>query len=237
MSNNQLPSSQAAEMIRRVSPEGRARAQREREQRQRATARIAGRLVLAAVVILAVMGIVQVGGHSLGSVDVIVAVVAFAIAAIAIVMASRRRTVGVAGLGRERLDRLPVQTQTWLEDRRRSLPPGCTPLLDSISTRLDELAPQLRAVEPGGPAADAVRRLLATDLPALVSGYEGVPPSLRSRAGATGRSADAQLHDGLGIIDGELRHMSEQLARGSLDELATQGRFLETKYEGSAGLS
>ena len=237
MNNDPTSSSQAVEMIRRVSPEGRERAKRERERRKRAAARIAGRVILAALVIVVATSIVEFGVHPLGSAGVVAAMLAFAIACVAIVTTSRSRTVDATSLSVERLDRLPKQTQTWLEERRRALPPACTPLLDSISIRLGELAPQLSTVEVGGPAAAAVRRLLATDLPALVAGYQGVPPSLRSRAGVAGRCADTQLLDGLAIIDGEMRRMSEQLARGSLDELATQGRFLETKYEGSSGLS
>lgn len=237
MSNDLLSSSQAAEMIRRVSPEGRARAQRERENRARATARVTARVIVAAVVISAAASVVQFEVHPLGPIGVIAAMVAFAIACAAILWTSRRRAVGAASLNQEKLDRLPTQTQTWLEERRPALPHACAPLIDSISVRLGELAPQLNAVDARGPAADAVRHLLATDLPALVGGYQEVPSSLRGRIGAGGRNADSQLLDGLGVIDGEMRRMSEQLARGSLDELATQGRFLETKYEGSSGLS
>lgn len=237
MSNDLLPSSQAAEMIRRVSPEGRARAQRERKKRQQATARIAGRIILAALVILAVASLIQFLVHPLDQIGVVAAIITFAIACAVILLASRARPVGAAGLPQERLDRLPMQTQAWLEGRRPALPHACASLIDSISFRLDELAPQLSTMDAREPAADAVRRLLATDLPALVGGYQAVPASLRSRVGTSGRSADAQLIDGLGVIDGEMRRMSEQLARGSLDELATQGRFLETKYEGSSGLS
>ena len=237
MSNDPIPSSQAAEMIRRVSPEGRARARREREKRQQATARVIMRVILAALAVSAVASIVEYEVHPLGPIGLIAAILAFAIACVAIFMTSRGRSADAASLNQERLDRLPMQTQTWLERQRPALPSECAPLLDSISVRLDELAPQLGAVDAREPAAGAVRRLLATDLPALVGGFQAVPQSLRGRISAAGRTANSQLLDGLEIIEGEMRRMSEQLARGSFDELATQGRFLETKYEATSGLS
>ena len=63
-----------------------------------------------------------------------------------------------------------------------------------------------------------------------------MPVSLRARAGADGRTADAQLVDGLALIDGEVARMTEQLARGAFDEVATQGRYLELKYRGEGEL-
>lgn len=194
-------------------------------------------MILAALAVSAAASIVEFEVHPLGPIGMIAAILAFAIACVAIFVTSRGSAVGAASLNQEKLDRLPMQTQTWLERQRPALPSGCAPILDSISVRLDELAPQLGAVDAREPAADAVRRLLATDLPALVGGFQAVPPSLRGRIGAGGRSADSQLIDGLEIIDGEMRRMSEQLARGSFNELATQGRFLETKYEATSGLS
>ena len=43
---------------------------------------------------------------------------------------------------------------------------------------------------------------------------------------------EKQLLDGLAVVDTELSRMSEQLARGDLERLATQGKYLELKYQG-----
>jgi hypothetical protein len=40
------------------------------------------------------------------------------------------------------------------------------------------------------------------------------------------------LIEGLNVVDAELQRMSEQLASGDLYKLATQGRYLELKYQG-----
>jgi hypothetical protein len=45
-------------------------------------------------------------------------------------------------------------------------------------------------------------------------------------------SPDKQLVEGLHVVDAELQRMSEQLASGDLHKLATQGRYLELKYQG-----
>jgi hypothetical protein len=47
-----------------------------------------------------------------------------------------------------------------------------------------------------------------------------------------GLNPEKQLIDGLNIVDSELTRMSEQLASGDLVKLATQGRYLELKYQG-----
>lgn len=229
-----LPSSQADAMIRRVSPEGRALAKRERERKQRATTRMAGRMALAGLVIATIATAIDRGIASIGVAGIVLAILAFVAACVAIGLLSRERPVSLA---QSRLDSLPNHTERWLEQHRPLLPRETVPLLESIGHRLRDMASQLTVLDVDGPAADSVRRLLATDLPALVRGYEAVPASLRSRTGATGGSATIQLLHGLSVIDEEIGRMTEQLARGAFDELATQNRFLELKYESSGNLA
>ena len=76
-----------------------------------------------------------------------------------------------------------------------------------------------------------MRRLIGDELPELVRGYQSVPHALR-RADTDGMMPERQLLDGLSVVDGELTRMSEQLARGDLERLATQGKYLELKYQG-----
>ena len=58
-----------------------------------------------------------------------------------------------------------------------------------------------------------------------------MPASLRATP-RNGKTPDAQLVDGLKLIDGQIAEMSAHLAQGDLDALATRGRFLEIKYRG-----
>ena len=64
-------------------------------------------------------------------------------------------------------------------------------------------------------------------------GHLRVPKHLR-REGLNGMSPDTQLIEGLNVVDAELQRMSEQLASGDLRKLATQGRYLELKYQGDS---
>lgn len=133
-------------------------------------------------------------------------------------------------LGQAPLMRLPQQTQFWLEDQCAALPPAALPLVDAIGHRLESLTPQLQRLDPGEPAAMEIRKLLSDHLPELVSGYRSIPADLR-RVERNGRVPDAQLVEGLAVIEREIGEMTQELARGDLDKLATHSRYLELKYQ------
>jgi hypothetical protein len=126
---------------------------------------------------------------------------------------------------------LPAQTERWLEAQRPALPAPAQILADEIGVQLANIGPQLRELDPREPAADEFRKLMAVELPELVDGYRKLPENLR-RETRNGTSPDKQLVEGLRVVDEELRRMSEQLASGDLNKLATQGRYLELKYRG-----
>lgn len=74
-----------------------------------------------------------------------------------------------------------------------------------------------------------VRRLIGEQLPAFLRDYERVPEPLR-RVERNGRTPDAQLVDGLKLIEQEIGDMTQRLAQADLDSLSTRGRYLEMKY-------
>lgn len=129
---------------------------------------------------------------------------------------------------------LPLQTEYWLSAQRAALPAPAVPLLDAIAVRLDVLAPQLATLDEGAPAAAEIRKLVGEQLPEFVNGYRRVPASLRGVA-RNGKTPDAQLLDGLKLIEEEIGEMTAELAKGDLDALATRERFLEIKYRGDEG--
>ncbi|RYD18677.1 MAG: hypothetical protein EOP89_16775, partial [Lysobacteraceae bacterium] len=116
-----------------------------------------------------------------------------------------------------------------LETQRALLPGPVQTLVDGIGVRLEALAPQLATLDEQQPAATEVRKLIGEQLPELIRGYGKVPADLRM-VERNGRTPDAQLADGLRLIDEEISQMSAQLAQGDLDLLETRGRFLEIKY-------
>ncbi len=129
------------------------------------------------------------------------------------------------------LKALPAQTERWLQAQRRSLPAPAQHLIDRIAERLRTLSPQLARVDPAGESADEIRRLIGEQLPAFVDDYARVPTTLRTTERG-GRTPDAALSDGLGVIEREIAAMTERLAQGDLDSLQTRGRYLELKYSG-----
>ena len=132
------------------------------------------------------------------------------------------------------LPALPSKTERWLEAQRPALPAPAQRLADEIGIKLEAMAPQLATLDPREPAAYELRKLMAEELPELVDGYRRVPEAMR-RETRNGTSPDKQLVEGLRVVDEELHRMSEQLASGDLNKLATQGRYLELKYRGEDG--
>ena len=225
--------SQAEEMLRRVSPQGREQARREREARARRRNRLVARFAMAAlasVVVLVLLAQIVVPAFS-----VLAAAAVMLGLTMLILSQARPHAPGRVALADSPLAALPAQAGAWLASQRRALPSPAMRLADELDRRLDELTPQLAGLDPREPAGDAVRKLVATELPDLVEGWRAVPPSLRAVPRGDGRTPDAQLVDGLRLIDDEIARVTEQLARGALDEVAPQRRYLELKYRGDDG--
>lgn len=135
-------------------------------------------------------------------------------------------------LPRVDLKQLAGRTEIWLEGQRPALPAPAKTLIDGIGVQLDLLAPQLQGLDPASPAAASIRKLVGEDLPELVGGYRRIPEPLRREAHA-GQTPDAQLVEGLRLIEREIGGAARSLAAGKLDELATRQRYLELKYQGA----
>ena len=146
-------------------------------------------------------------------------------------MPAAKRTVAPERLRATDLKTLPAATGRWLEAQRPALPAPARTLADQIGVRLETLQFQMAGLDAEAPVAAEVRKLVGEQLPDFVRDYQKVPATLRT-APRAGKTPDAQLADGLKLIDGELAQLSEQLAQGDLDTLATRGRFLELKYQG-----
>ncbi|PXA85504.1 hypothetical protein DMC47_37130 [Nostoc sp. 3335mG] len=221
----------AADFLRRISPEGRAAARRRREQRRRAFLRVAKRVVLACLAILAVaiaIGFVM----PLQAEGVFLTMIAMALVSVAIILWSRTPDFTPEKVASTDLHLLPSQTGEWLEKQRPALPSPAQRQLDQLTASLDAITPQLAALDARSPEALEARRLIGDELPELVRGYQKVPPSLRRQPLNGGPSPDKQLVEGLGTIGEEIARMNARLADNDLKALATQNRFLEIKYKG-----
>ncbi len=205
--------------------------------RARRTAAMLRKLGLIVGAVFAILIGASVAGWFLPlGVNGVMIVLALIVAAVLVVgLLPTGRPVKAASLAEADLKTLPQQTEIWLESQRKALPPPAMQLIDSIGVRLDTLGPQLERLNPREPAALEVRRLLSDHLPELLTGYQSIPAPMR-REKRNGRVPETQLVEGLSVIDGEIARMTEQLASGDLDSLATHSRFLELKYQEAKAL-
>ena len=201
-----------------------------RAAQRRSAARKAKRIfatVIAMFIIMFIVGLII----PIGTTGVMVGVLLMILAALGIVMMPGEALPDAASLPTAPLAQLPLKTEAWLASQRPMLPAPAQRLTDGIGLKLEALAPQLQTLHDNEPAAAEIRRLIADELPELVRGYGRVPDALR-RVDTNGMMPEKQLVDGLSVVDSELARMSEQLARGDLEKLATQGKYLELKYQG-----
>ena len=181
-------------------------------------------ILFAAVVI----GMILPGG--LGILGVMAVFMLLVAVSLGILMAPGPRAPTERTLQQVELKALPRQTERWLEAQRLALPAPAVRLVDSIGQKLEALTPQLSRVEDNTEAAFEVRKLVGEQLPAFIKDYERVPVTLRAQE-RNGRSPDAELVDGLKLIEREIGDMTQRLAAADLDQLQTRGRYLELKYK------
>lgn len=229
MSRSDRVLADAEAVLRRHSERGQSLTARARQRRNAGLIRkvkYAFWAVLAVILGSAVAGFVM----PLGTTGIMIALGVMIAALLLIGLLPTETRVRTEALAETPLTALPLQTEIWLENQRKALPAPAVTLVDSIGVKLEILAPQLERLGPQDPAALEVRRLLADHLPELVTGYQSIPQPLR-REERNGRVPEKQLVEGLAVIDAEIARMSESLASGDLDKLATQNRFLELKYQ------
>lgn len=223
----------AREVMARISQDYRGQAgqavKRVRRQARSAFQRLILIAIANAVILIAAMvtGLILPGG--IGIFGALAAMMLMLAATLAIALAPAPRAPTPAKLAQVDIKALPAQTERWLDAQRPLLPAPAVQLVDRIGRRLDTLSPQLAGVDNDTAEAMEVRRLIGEQLPAFLRDYERVPEPLR-RVERNGRTPDAQLVDGLKLIEQEIGDMTQRLAQSDLDSLSTRGRFLEMKY-------
>lgn len=202
-----------------------------RRGRQRQVQAIGKRLTNIAIVDGGILFIALMIGlaHPIGLLGFLAVVMLIVLATVTLAVWPAERAPTPERLVQSDLKALPAQTERWLAAQRPQLPAPAAQLVDRIGTRLDALAPQLARVPGDAPEAFELRKLVAENLPAFVADYQRVPAHLRAHP-RNGRTPDAELVDGLKLIEGEIGEMAERLAATDLDQLQTRGRYLEMKY-------
>lgn len=229
MSRSDRVLADAEAVLRRHSERGKSLTSRARERRNASIMRRLGRIAGAAFAII-IAAMVAGWFMPLGTSGVMIVLGLLLVTTLFFALLPGERVVSPDKLADTALTALPLKTEIWLENQRKALPAPAVTLVDSIGVKLETLAPQLERLGEQDPAAHEIRKLLADHLPELVTGYQSIPAPLR-REERNGRVPEKQLIEGLSVIDAEIGRMSEQLASGDLDKLATQNRFLELKYQ------
>jgi hypothetical protein len=226
---------QATDLARELSADSRQRAKRRRKRRRRLFIKIVktGSVMMFATIAI-VVGMIA-GGWLLGPSGaegwLALPCLLFATWAMILYVSFGRKAALPKPSVKLDLAQLPSRTEEWLEQQRRALPPAAQRELDSMTLRLEALAPQLQALDPQASSALEVRRLLGEELPELVRGYRKVPPALQRQPLHGGASPDQRLVEGLVTIGEEIDRMHARLAADDLHALATQQRYLEVKYK------
>ena len=226
-------SERANELIARSRAQRPETAADKRNRRQRETeigtriGRIAAAdgLIILGAIIAGIMTPTGIGVFGAFIVMILLAIATFTFAVFPLAQAPSLET-----LSETPLKALPRTTERWLEAQRPALPAPMSSLIDSIGVKLETLAPQLATLDEREPAASEVRKLIGEQLPELIKGYQRVPEPLRT-VERHGLTPDQQLTQGLQLIDDEIAEMTEQLAQGDLDSLATRGRYLQIRYK------
>ena len=119
---------------------------------------------------------------------------------------------------------------SYLYRARAALPAPAQAEIDAISRILPSLKQTLTRIDTLDPAAQDARRLMSIHLPGLIDRYANVPPAYRQEQDGEGKTVDQRLVDGLAAGRAALGDVCEQLARGDVAALETQGRFIQSRY-------
>ena len=214
----------AEDFIRRhIKPKAVAAAEKRR--RQRKTQEAMRRFTRAA----SVTGASGVGliGYSaviapIATTGLVAAAAATAIAAGAALFWPSRSPLGK--ISQAELIALVLEAEDWLLRQRQQLSGRAIPALDNIFFRLNDLHPHVPAMDPHGPLAWDLRRLLTDHLPKLIQSYGSLPATVRDEALLN------RLVEGLETLDQELIRICKEASRDHMLTFEVQKRFIESKY-------
>ncbi|MFN2464140.1 MAG: hypothetical protein ABR573_09610 [Candidatus Dormibacteria bacterium] len=172
--------------------------------------------------VLAVTGIV-------GAFWPVVAVAAFALAAVL-----ARPTVRPVARGSE-----PAQIRDAMDAQLRTVagrvPNEVYGKLTSIHAAILELIPRVDRLPPGSEDLYILRRIPLEYLPTTLETYLALPREYAGRPASPGSKAPTdQLLEQLGLLEGKLAEISEDISAADASRLAANGRFLRERFGAGA---
>ena len=114
-----------------------------------------------------------------------------------------------------------------------TLPVAALPMLGLIEDELGPLVEYLIDHPPNVDEEIAVEALLTDYLPTTLRAYMGLNRQIAMKARSDGRTPGDELLDQLALLGGAARELSASVYAHDAEQLATQGRFLGTKFSRS----
>ncbi len=129
---------------------------------------------------------------------------------------------------------LPADLRRLARKVGPQLPAPAQAHLASILAAAASIEPKLRAIDPANPSVISVRQIMADYIPTTLAAYAALPARVRSTTKLSdGQTADAQLTGQLALLEKQMNDVVDNLSRGDLLALETQGRFLDEKFRSS----
>jgi len=205
-----------------------------RRERQRLNAGVSRTLVRVAVIVAAIwLATIAIGlVRPIGMFGFLAALVVTALVPILFIARGGRDAVAAPSAPSADLPNgaMVERFDSYLYRARAALPAPAQAEIDAINQILPSLKQTLSRIDTLDPEAQDARRLMSIHLPGLIDRYANVPPAYRKEQDGEGKTVDQRLVDGLAAGRAAFADVSEQLARGDVAALETQGRFIESRY-------
>lgn len=128
------------------------------------------------------------------------------------------------------LEAIRARLTALIDEARPALPADSVRRLESIRGSIDEVLPQL-VQNSASDDLFTVRETTLRYLPETLGNYLALPPLFRtSYKIRDGKTAEKLLGEQLSVLDDELRQVVTNVARGDVEALLANGRFLESKF-------
>jgi hypothetical protein len=136
-----------------------------------------------------------------------------------------------SAIGEEPVAELPAELRRLATRVGPQLPVEARAHLQDILAAANSIETKLATIDPNSMDLEPIRKVLADYVPTTLRNYEALPTVLRTTAkGSDGRTPNAQITDQLGLLAQQMQAVIATLARGDLDALEAQGRFLQSRF-------
>lgn len=126
---------------------------------------------------------------------------------------------------------IAIILDTLIHSVRRKLPKDVLGQVDSIRSSILEILPRVEALEGIDHNRYAVRQIAMSYLPETLENYMKLPQEMATQKEIRGgRTAHQLLQEQLGLLDGELKEIIDDIDRADTRSLLAHGRFLEDKF-------